>query len=224
LIADAMEEKKDSEEKRPILPKNTTDYLECIVASYTQCKESFAMTNTQTNIIQIFAEALGGTSEELASRIFDAELKRLVQIKCKNATLSELNEFYSEVANGGGEPFSTIDSLVANFSQIDLDDVENESLVRKAMTSISLRFNNCIAYKLTQFIDKSNVELIFYVDQEKSDKINAAWIGASDHNVKELKFENISQVNENIDKLVRNSVRDEIKTIVLNKPIGNDHL
>ncbi|WP_045861683.1 hypothetical protein [Teredinibacter purpureus] len=154
------------------------------------------VSNDEARVAEIFADTLGVDASTLVETLMAAELARMLRLKRKGATFSEMNGFYNEVIEIQAAQKSEIDKLVANYLPIDLDELQNSNLVKYAKKNLGLRVNNYRPYRLANFDGKPVIEMIFYIDQSRERKYSQAWLGIKGAPIKSLTFSKVSYLNE----------------------------
>lgn len=157
---------------------------------------SLPVTNNEAQLAELFAEALGVSSNTFVASLMEAELARMLKLKRKGATFSEMNEFYSSVVELKDAERNEINQLVANYLPIKLNELQNRALIDYSRKKLGLRFNNYVAFRLANFDGKPVIEMVFYIDQSKGRRYLQAWLGIKDAPIKTLTFTKVSSLNK----------------------------
>lgn len=165
--------------------------------------ESFnlIMTKEQAGLSKIFSESLGVTARSYIQTVMEAELARMMNIKKRNASLEEQNNFYGEIIIAPLKAEQELDGLVANYLPINLSQLQNALLIKQAKLKLGLRFNNFRAYRLANFDGKPTIEIVLYIDNEASKNFRSAWLGVKGLPLKSLSFCSVSSLSEHVNQV-----------------------
>lgn len=172
------------------------DDLRALVPEFDEETFTVEMSSEEAGIAKIFSSALGVGLDQYISKVMEAELSRMINIKKRRATLDDMNEFYSEVIVAEPKAVIELKGLVANYLPIALPQLQNEGLLKHARSRLGLRFNNYKAYKLANFDGKPTVEILFYLDHASSSRYRNAWLGIHGAPLKYLSFNSIKGLCE----------------------------
>tara|TARA_R110002049_G_scaffold226037_1_gene398077 strand:- start:1016 stop:1459 length:444 start_codon:yes stop_codon:yes gene_type:complete len=124
-----------------------------------------------------------------------------MNIKKRNASLEEQNNFYGEVIIAPLKAEQELDGLVANYLPINLSQLQNALLIKQAKLKLGLRFNNFRAYRLANFDGKPTIEIVLYIDNEASKNFRSAWLGVKGLPLKSLSFCSVSSLSEHVNQV-----------------------